>query len=158
MKFVIVFSLLFFSHISYSKESLPDDCIHLKSVGKANFVLLNKKEFIQLGECLAIHFIKKHSELDLVRSCNEVDEDRRNLLGILSLSKLEAILIGQCVGAIKYIYQHYNNEPINNSSNRWQSTYVYRCIKGKKAVDKIRYSSKKLLNRTNLLKLLCYMK
>jgi hypothetical protein len=154
MKYLIGFIFLFFSHLSYSKQSLPEDCSYLKDVVEADLVLFNKKEFIQLGECLAVNRLKTQSDIDLVRSCKEVDEDRRNYLGILSLSKLEAILIGQCIGSINYIYEHYNNEFTNNWRN---SSEKYTCIKGKEAVYRIMYSSMAFFNRANLRNRLCYV-
>jgi len=138
--------------MSYANESLPEDCSHLQSVKEADFVLFSKKDFVALGECLAINLIKQKAPLNLLESCNEVDEDRRNILGILSLSKLEAILMGQCVGAINYIYQHYDNEPV---STYGVETKTYQCTKGFSAVDIIRQSASDSISRTKLRDLLC---
>ena len=155
MKYLIGLLLCLVFQPSYAKQSLPKNCSHLEGATKANFVLFSKTEFIQLGECLAISFIKKKVQLNFVESCNEVDEDRRNLLGIFSLSKYEAILIGQCKGIIDYIYQHYDNEPVNSNSNRSYSQALYHCTKGIEAVDRIRQSSTTLTTRTDLRNLLC---
>lgn len=154
MKYIVGAILLVLVQTSNAKTTFPKDCSHLENVAKSDFVLFSKKEFIQLGECLAVSLIKKHSAVNLVESCNEVDEDRRNPLGILSLSKYEAILIGQCVGAINYIYQRYDNEPVYNRPNS-NSQKVYHCAKSKKAIDIIRLNKQPMLDKTDLKKLLC---
>ncbi|WP_010561988.1 hypothetical protein [Pseudoalteromonas spongiae] len=143
--------LLLCCFTSYGKERLPSDCSHLQSVTELDFVLFSKKEFIELGECLAINAIKSNLPFNMLEACNEVDEDRRNILGIFSLSKSEAIRIGQCVGAINYIYQRYNDEPVNHYSYR-----TYQCTKGIYAVDIIRAGLFGEVNRKNLRKALCH--
>lgn len=155
MRYLIGFLLYSMLQVSYAKDSLPKDCSHLQSVTEADFVLLSKKEFIELGECLAISLIKKRDAINVVESCSEVDEDRRNLLGILSLSKLEAILIGQCVGTINYIYQRYDDEPVSPYSYSSNITNRYQCTKGFQAVDILRKSNAKSYTRTKLRNLLC---
>lgn len=156
MKYLIILAIfLVFSSQSFAKERLPSNCAHLSEVSKASFVLFNKKEFMQLGECLAIVALESQKKLDLVRSCNEVDEDRRNLLGILSLSKLESILLGQCIGTINYIYEHYNNERVYGNRYRSSNRIVYRCKKGEKAVDILRSINEKEVGRSDVRDLLC---
>lgn len=152
MRYLMGLFLVSMFQVSFAEVSLPKDCSHLQSVSEADFVLLNKKEFIELGECLAISSIKKKAPLNIVESCREVDEDRRNLLGIMSLSKLEAIMIGQCVGTINYIYQHYDQELV--SAYRYNNQRYY-CSKGIHAVDIIRKSSVDLNSRAMLRDLLC---
>ncbi|MBU2925808.1 hypothetical protein Q4530_01105 [Colwellia sp. 1_MG-2023] len=153
MKFLVGLLLCLLFQNSYAKETLIEDCRHLENATEADFVLFSKKEFIQLGECLAVSFIKKRIELDLIESCNEVDEDKRNFLGVLSLSKLEAIKIGQCIGVINFIYQHYDNEPVNSWGSYKYKTY--HCLKGNRAVDRIIRSRATLLNKQDIRKLLC---
>jgi hypothetical protein len=153
MKFLVGILLCLFFQNSYAKETLIEDCSHLENVTEADFVIFSKKEFLQLGECLGVSFIKKKIELDLIESCNEVDEDKRNFLGILSLSKLEVIKIGQCIGVINFIYQHYDNEPVNDGSNYKHKTY--HCLKGNRAIEQIIRSRATLLNRQDIRKLLC---
>lgn len=155
MNYLIILAILVFSSQSFAKERLPSNCSHLSEVSKASFVLFNKKEFMQLGECLAVAALKNQKKLDLVRSCNEVDEDRRNFLGILSLSKLESILLGQCMGTINYIYEHYNKERVNGNRYRSSSRIVYRCKKGEKAVDILRSIDEKEVGRSDVRDLLC---
>lgn len=133
------------------KNRLPNDCTHLQKVTELDFVLFSKKEFIELGECLAINAIKSSLPFNMIEACNEVDEDRRNFLGIFSLSKTEAIRIGQCIGAINYIYQRYNDEPVNRYNYN-----TYRCTKGLDAVDIIRAGLFSDVNRKNLRKALCH--
>lgn len=156
MKYLIILAIfLVFASQAYAKERLPSNCAHLSEVSKASFVLFNKKEFMQLGECLAIAALKNQKKLDLVRSCNEVDEDRRNFLGILSLSKLESILLGQCMGTINYIYEHYNKERVSDYRYRSSSRVVYRCNKGVKAVDILRNIKTEEIGREDIRELLC---
>ncbi|MEO2282047.1 hypothetical protein [Pseudoalteromonas pernae] len=147
---LLLLSLCFTSH---GKNRLPSDCSHLQEVTELDFVLFSKKEFIELGECLAINAIKTNLPINIVEACNEVDEDRRNILGIFSLSKSEAIRIGQCMGAINYVYQRYNNEPVNSYS---YSNKTYQCAKGVSAVDIIRAGLFDDVNRTNLRNALCH--
>jgi len=155
IKYLIILVLFFVTPLGHTKETLPADCSHLGSVTEANFVLFNKKELMQLGECLAITYLKKTEKLNLVKSCNEVDEDRRNFLGILSLSKLESILIGQCVGAINYVYEHYHNENVGDVNGSIAYRKIYRCIKGEEAIDVIRQSPVTELDRREVRHLLC---
>ncbi len=152
MKYLIGLILCFIFQVTFAKESLPKDCSHLQDATEADFVLFSKKEFIELGECLAVSLIKKRLPLNVVDSCSEVDEDRRNILGIFSLSKLEAILIGQCIGAINYIYQRYDNEAVSTYNYQHQK---YQCINGLDAVDILRGSKAKSYTRTKLRDLLC---
>ena len=102
MRYLIGLILCLMLQVSYAKESLPKDCSHLKGVTEADFVLLSKKEFIELGECLAISLIKKRAPLNVVESCSEVDEDRRNILGIFSLSKALIISWALFLFAVAY--------------------------------------------------------
>lgn len=155
MKYLIILAILVFSSQSFAKERLPSNCSHLSEVSKASFVLFNKKEFMQLGECLAIAALKNQKKLDLVRSCNEVDEDRRNFLGILSLSKLESILLGKCIGTINYIYEHYDKERVDNYQYSSSNRLVYRCNKGEKAVDILRNIKEEGIGREDIRELLC---
>lgn len=151
MKYWLGLLLISICFTSHSKNKLAIDCSHLKEVSKIDFVLFSKKEFIELGECLAINAIKSNLTFSMLEACNEVDEDRRNILGIFSLSKSEAIRIGQCVGAINYIYQRYNDEPVNRYSYR-----TYQCTKGIYAVEIIRAGLFGEVNRKNLRKALCH--
>ena len=155
MKYLIGFLFYLCVHTSYAKDALIKDCAHLQDTTKADFVLLSKKEFIQLGECLAVSYLKKKVEINLLESCNEVDEDRRNFLGIFSLSKLEAIQIGQCLGVINFIHQHYDNEPIPYKRNRYNRRGVYHCTKGNKAIDLIKNNYTEYSSRSELRDLLC---
>jgi len=144
----LLLSLCFASH---GKNRLPSDCSHLQEITELDFVLFSKKEFIELGECLSINAIKTNSPINIVEACNEVDEDRRNILGIFSLSKSEAIRIGQCIGAINYIYQRYNNESVSHYSYK-----TYQCAKGFSAVDTIRAGLFGDVNRKSLRNALCH--
>lgn len=151
MRYWLGLLLLSYCFTSYGKNRLPSDCSHLQEVTELDFVLFSKKEFIELGECLAINAIKTSLPFNMIEACNEVDEDRRNLLGIFSLSKSEAIRIGQCMGAINYIYQRYNDEPVSRYSYK-----TYQCTKGVDAVDIIRAGLLGDVNRKNLRKSLCH--
>lgn len=150
MRYCLGLLLLSLCFTSHGKNRLPNDCSHLQEVTELDFVLFSKKEFIELGECLAINAIKTNLPINIVEACNEVDEDRRNILGIFSLSKSEAIRIGQCMGAINYVYQRYNNELVNRYSYK-----TYQCAKGVSAVDTIRANLFGDVNRKNLRNALC---
>ena len=127
---------------------------HLESASKAQFVLFNKKEFIELGECLAIYTAKNQHIKDLPMMCDEVTENATNPLGIMSLTKLEAIYIGQCVGTINYIYQRYNNEFLV-SRGYYRRSQKYFCNKGMEAVNLLKKNSSDSMSRDEVRDLLC---
>ncbi|MDO6569010.1 hypothetical protein Q4561_18200 [Alteromonas sp. 1_MG-2023] len=155
MKYMYLFIFLVFSMPSFSYESLPSNCSNLDEVVEESFVIFSKMEFIQLGECLAENLLKKRKTLNIVDACNEVVEDKNNYLGILSLSKAESIKIGQCAGAIKYIYTRYDEELVPHRPGYYSSHRVYRCKKGSTAIEAIRKSGEVSMNRENLRDLLC---
>lgn len=138
-----------------AKDTLVDDCSHLKDAKEADFILFNKKEFIELGECLAIDTLKKQSVNNLPRICKEVTENEATPLGIMSLTKLEAIYIGQCIGAINYIYQRYNNERL---AQGYRGPSEYSCVKGMKAVKLIINQGQNDMTRRDIRDILCTAK
>ena len=155
MRFFILFVFSFFTQVSFAKSTLIADCSHLESASKAQFVLFNKKEFIELGECLAIYTAKNQHVKDLSMMCDEVTENASNPFGIMSLTKLEAIYIGQCVGTINYIYQRYNNELLV-SRRGYRSSEKYSCYKGVEAVDILRKNASDSMSRNEIRALLCH--
>ncbi|MFT4927661.1 MAG: hypothetical protein ACI8WB_003774 [Phenylobacterium sp.] len=107
---------------SVAKEALVKSCQHLQSATKATFVLFSKKELIELGKCTGVDLIKKGQMKALELACGEVTENKASPLGIASLSMVEAIQIGQCMGVINYIYDHYHGESVESNRNR-----TYQC-------------------------------
>lgn len=155
MKYLLLLILFVFIQPSFAKGGLIKDCEHLKNVNEAEFVLFNKKEFMQLGECVAVSLIKKQSIFNLSLACHEVIEDNSNPLGIVSLSKLEAIYIGQCLGVINYIFQHYHDEKVPKY-DRWSNrNNRYRCVKGLKAVNILKAIHVDKLDRNDIRDMLC---
>jgi hypothetical protein len=155
MRFLITVFLIIFSQVSFAKNALVDDCSHLKDASEAQFTLFSKKEFIQLGECLAVHTIKRRSITNLPMFCNEVIEDKTTPFGIMSLTKLEAIYIGQCVGVINYIYLRYNEENIDRHNSRYGRNKKYYCVKGLSAVKILSANNNDESNRSDIRDLLC---
>jgi hypothetical protein len=155
VKFLIAVFFVVFSQVSFAKNTLVDDCSHLKEASEAQFTLFNKTEFIQLGECLAVHTIKRGPITDLPMLCDEVREDDSTPLGNWSLTKLEAIYIGQCVGVINYIYQRYNEESVSLNNYRYGRSKKYYCVRGESAVKILRESNHEESNRADILNLLC---
>ena len=154
MKYLIMVLFCLIAQTSFASEKLIAGCAHLKSAKEAEFVLFNKKEFIQLGECIAVNFIKKQTILNLPRACEEVTENQLNPLGILSLTKLEAIYIGQCIGVINYIYQHYHDEAVQYN-RRSRRNRKYSCVKGSAAVKILSASVNDENYRNDIRDLLC---
>lgn len=134
---------------------LIKDCQHLEQATKSEFILFSKRDLVELGECIGINFLKNKVDIDLVTSCKEVSEDRRNPLGILSLSKVEAVQIGQCVGVINFIYQHYHGEKVFNERIKKYSNREYRCKRGNEAVVIISTADKVNWDRNIVKNLLC---
>jgi len=155
MRLLILLILISFTQTSFTKNELVGDCSHLKEATEAEFILFNKKEFIELGECLAVHTIKNRAITDLPMLCNEVIEDKITPFGIMSLTKLEAIYIGQCVGVINYIYQRYNEENIIRNNSRYGRKTKYYCVKGLSAVKILSESNNDESNRSEIRDLLC---
>jgi len=155
VKFLITVLIIVFSQVTFAKSELPKDCNHLKEVSEANSVLFNKKEFIQLGECLAIHTIKRKPIVDLGMICKEVIEYQNGPFGTLSLTKLEAIYIGQCSGVISYTYQRYNEEYPSNMNLRHRRNNKYSCVNGMDAVHVLSEITAEKTSRSELRDLLC---
>lgn len=158
MKYLMAIFLCVIAHAAPANDQLMKDCSHLSNAKEAEIALFNKETFIQLGECIAVNLIKKKPIINLSRACDEVIEDKSNPFGDFSLTKLEAIYIGQCIGVINYIYQHYNDETVDiiKRKQTWNSRYrKYSCIKGLKAVSILRASANEESNRDNIRELLC---
>jgi hypothetical protein len=155
MRVLISLFLCLFVETSFAKDALIKDCEHLQSIKQADFVLLNKKEFIELGECVAENLIKTKFVSNLPLACSEVIEDKLNPLGILSLTKLEAIYMGQCLGVINYIYQHYHNEMISINYSYNRNRKKYHCIKGVSAAKRLSVQEDEQSTRYEVRDLLC---
>ena len=127
---LLLILLLLFPAICSGNEYLKVDCEDLAEVEQSVFQMFDLKDFVELGQCVGVKLLKQGKDQSLAKACSEVIEDQKNLLGSFSLSKAEAIQIGQCVGIIKYIYDHYNGDIYSRSSYQ-----KYRCKKGEAAVE-----------------------
>ena len=125
-----------------------------KDISSNNLIFFNKAELINLGSCVGVASIKRGVSLNLVKSCNEVVEDKMNTLGVLSLSKAEAIQIGQCLGVINYIYAKYHDEYIYDPYGR--SSGIYQCKKGMSAVKAITKQEETSMSKLTLRDSLCH--
>lgn len=121
------------------------DCENLDALDKKSFVLFNKKELIELGECAALEVIKSNKPYDWGKACREYIEDEQAFLGTFVLSKLEAIQIGQCIGAINYTYMRYHKEEGRSTS----------CLKGKEAIRVLVTLTDDSISKRELKSLLC---
>ena len=146
MKFSIF--LLFFLTLLTSSvlgKTSAKGCESLDALDAKSFVLFNKKELIELGECVALEVIKSNKSYDWGKTCREYIEDEQTILGTFVLSKLEAIQIGQCVGAINYTYMRYHKEERHSAS----------CLKGKAAIQVLANLTDNSINKRELKSLLC---
>lgn len=150
---ILTLTLTLTSSLTIAKNSLVKKCAHLQEVSESQFMLFNKKEFIELGECLAVHTIKKQRVEGLPKVCAEVVENEDNPFGIMSLSKLETIYIGQCIGTINYIYQRYDNELVNRNQGGYG--YRYACRKGIPAAKVLINQATDSISRNQIKNLLC---
>lgn len=139
LSFLILFSASVLGNIN------TNSCENLDALDSQRFVLFNKKDLIELGECVALEVIKSDKPYDWGTTCREFLEDERAILGNLVLSKLEAIQIGQCVGAINYIYMRYHKEDRNSE----------RCLKGKDAIQVLAILRDDSITKRELRSLLC---
>lgn len=151
MRLILTFFIILLSHSSFAQNTLPNDCEEYESVNKSNFVLLHKSEFIKLGECLGASLVKQQRISGLTDACREISEYDHSLTGIFSLSKVEAIKIGVCLGAINSIYSRYNNEKVG----RYSSREIYHCERGGEAVYTLMRIGNEAINRSQLRDALC---
>lgn len=158
MKYIIVLALILilFSESSFAKNHLPYSCEEYSEVEQSSFVLFNKKQFIELGECAGAALIKSKRIYNIASACSEVVEDKNSLLGIFSLSKVEAIKIGVCLGAIKAVYNRYDRELVLENSRYRRTKRYYSCKKGMAAVNELVVSAKdEYYKRSELRDILC---
>lgn len=151
--------LLPFSLSLMAKINLPSDCNEYQEVTKSDFVLIHKKEFIQLGECIGRAHLKTRTIDWLSDSCSEIPEDKNNPLGILSLSKIEAIKIGMCLGVINAIYTRYDDAYVYQQHRRYNSYRSshrkYSCMKGEPAIQRLMKLVDTRVNRDEIRDELC---
>lgn len=133
---LVLFFILFFQP-SYAKSELPYNCNEYSDVEEKNLVLFNKKQFIELGECAGEALVKAKKVYNIAAACSEVIEDKNSLLGIFSLSKVEAIKIGVCIGAINAVYTRYDRELVLVNSRYRSTKRYYSCKKGLLAVNEL---------------------
>jgi len=147
MKFSIfvLFFLTLFTPSTLGKVSMKT-CENLDALDTKSFVLFNKKELVELGECVALEIIKSNKSYDWGKTCREYIEDEQAIIGTFVLSKLEAIQIGQCIGAINYTYMRYHKEERHSAS----------CLKGKEAIQVLATLTDDSINKRELKSLLCW--
>ncbi|NRA59810.1 MAG: hypothetical protein HRU25_02655 [Psychrobium sp.] len=156
---LIILSMLFClsmvnANSALAKVDVYGDCKQqYQGMVASSFVLFSKKELMELGTCTGVALLKRNRLSTLVYSCNEAQE-ARSVFGIATLSKAEAIQVGQCVGVINYIYDRYDGERLDYSAYR-RSNYVYSCIRGRAAVDLLSKEPKRSYGRNTVRDLLC---
>jgi len=157
MRHFVLFLLLVCSTIVYAKNTPYKECIQEEeNISKFSLILFNKAELINLGSCVGVASIKRGASLDIVESCKEVVEDKKSALGVLTLSKAEAIQIGQFLGVINYIHNKYHNENMYQRYNYRRSNDTYQCQKGMTAVKSIVELSDSKVNKIILRDALCH--
>ncbi len=121
-------AVIFLSYTPFilAKSTLPTSCSSFEEVIQSDLILLKKREFIELGECVGVALLKENRLKNLPEICSEVIENKLTPLGGLSLSKLEAIKIGQCTGIINYVYERYNTKTLKYD----YTDETFHCIKG----------------------------
>ncbi|MFT7006556.1 MAG: hypothetical protein ACJAXJ_001064 [Colwellia sp.] len=150
MRYFVLFLLLVCSTTVYAKKTFVKECTQEEeNISSFSLVFFNKAALINLGSCVGVATIKRGAHLDIVESCKEVVEDKINLLGVLALSKAEAIQIGQCLGVIQYINNKYHNEYTYSNG-------IYQCKKGMAAVKTIVKLSDSKVSKTMLRDRLCH--
>jgi len=157
--------LIFLLTLVISCNSLADMKVSVRceegvsQINKTNLIFFNSAEVIKVGECVGVELVKRGIDQELSKACGEVIENKTNVLGALSLSKKEALQIGQCMGVINYVYDRYNNEEYRPSRyDRYYSkykNYVYQCDTGMTAVNKLTITSASLSSRSKIRDVLC---
>lgn len=155
MKIIILLMLISFTQSPFAKDALVDDCSHLKEATEAEFTLFSKKEFIELGECIGVYTIERKPILDLSMLCDEVREDETNPFGNWSLTKLEAIYIGQCLGVIDYVYNRYNRQFVMRRNSWNTQNEKYSCYRGGDAVKILRKKASIKMSEHDIRDLIC---
>jgi len=157
MRLIILSVLLYFAVVNannaQAKVSLHSDCKEYEEMVSSSFVLFSKTELIELGACTGVALLKDHRLSTLGDSCKEALE-ANSALGIATLTKVEAIKVGQCAGVINYIYGRYHDERVGYSSYSRRG-YVYSCIKGYEAVNLLSEKSQRRYSRNDVRDLLC---
>jgi hypothetical protein len=87
--------------------------------------------------------------------CDEVKEDESNLFGTWSLTKLEAIYIGQCLGVIDFVYKRYNKQFVSGRNGWYRQNKKYTCLKGADAVEVLIKKATNKMSEYDVRKLLC---
>ena len=146
----ICFLLLMLSHNSFADSYLDNECDTILAKKPQNMLIFSSQKLIKYGECFGVQQLKKRAIQILPAACSEVIEDTNNLISYINLSKSEAIKIGQCVGVINYIYDNYHNTFIAQDRDS-----KYNCNKGLVAVKLLVAVSYPLINRRDVLRVLC---
>jgi len=157
---ILLLLTLIISFNSIAEIRVPVRCEEsVAQISTTNLIFFNSTEVIKVGECVGVELVKRGVMEALPKACDEVVEHKNNLLGALSLSKKEALQIGQCMGVINYVYDRYNDEKYNTS--RYDSyyskykSYVYQCVTGMTAVKKLASTTYSLSSRSKIRDVLC---
>lgn len=160
MRQLLLLLTLVISCNSLADMRVPARCDEsVSQINKTNLIFFNSTEVIKAGECVGVELVKRGVDQELPKACGEVVENKTNVLGALSLSKKEALQIGQCLGAINYVYDRYNDEKYHPS--RYDSyyskykSYVYQCATGMSAVQRLISTTHSLSSRSKIRDVLC---
>jgi hypothetical protein len=160
MRQLLLLLTLVISCNSLADMRVPARCDEsVSQINKTNLMFFNSTEVIKAGECVGVELVKRGVDQELPKACGEVVENKTNVLGALSLSKKEALQIGQCLGAINYVYDRYNDETYHPS--RYDSyyskykSYVYQCATGMSAVQRLISTTHSLNSRSKIRDVLC---
>lgn len=149
MKIFITLILLAYIPLSLAKSSLPNSCSDYTEISKSDFILFNKAEFIDLGECIGRALLQKGKLTFLAEACEEVTEDKLSTFGIVTLSKVEAIQIGQCLGAIAYTHDRYQGKEYSYSNE------TYHCSQGIEAIKLLSSTTNSLKSSRDVRSVIC---
>lgn len=160
MKQLLFLIALMISFNSMAKVRIPVRCEEgIEQISKTNLMFFDTTEVIKVGECVGIELAKKGAMEHLPKACDEVVENKNNLLGGLSLSKKEALQIGQCMGVINYVYDRYNGERYNlsryDSYDLRYKNSIYQCDTGMTAVIKLAATNATVSSRSKIRDVLC---
>jgi hypothetical protein len=160
MRSLLLLITIIISFNGMARERVPSRCEESAAqISKIDLMFFNTKEVIKHGECVGIELAKRGFMRELPKACDEVVENENNLLGPLELSKKEALQIGQCVGIINYIYDHYHGEEYQSEhDNNYYSkrrNNIYQCEKGMTAVKILTATESSLSSRSKIRDVLC---
>ncbi|CED59512.1 putative exported protein [Moritella viscosa] len=96
MRLLFIILSLVLSLNCMASASVPSKYKDIASqVNRIDLIMFDKAELMELGTCVGVELAKHNKLENLSEACDEVVEDRINPLGMLSLSKKEAVQMGQ---------------------------------------------------------------